>query len=773
MTLQRVGLETTRVASLVCLVFAVVAASATMADAQEAPGSSGGPFSFDGPAPPVPPATIARDQQGRMTVRANRLVSPLKLDGQIDEPAYTGVEPFSDFIQMDPAPGKPATEKTEVWIFFDQNNVYVTMRAWESQPDRLVAKEMRRDNANVRQGDCIGFAFDTFYDRRNSFWFEVNPLGGFIDSQVTNERQANADWNIVWDLAIGTFDGGWTLEAAIPFKSLRYKPGRGQLWGFQARRNNKSKNEISFVTRVPPSLGLGRGSFAASLFPTLVGIEAPPAAMNLEVKPYAITDLSTDNNAAPRTVNELGGDVGLDVKYAVTQNLAADITVNTDFAQVEADEQQVNLTRFSLFFPEKREFFLENRDRFSFGGANAMGMMTSGSGDAPTLFYSRRIGLSQGREVPIRGGGRLTGRLGQFDIGVINIQTGDEAAARAESTNFSVVRVKRDILRRSSVGALFTGRSLAQTGLGSNQAYGVDGTFTFFDLLSIATYWAKTRTEGLEGDDTSYRAHLDYNGDRYGVQVERLVIGDNFNPDVGFVRRDDMRQSWAQLRFSPRPRSIKSVRKFSWIGTMTYIEDGAGLLETREAEGEFAIEFQNSDRFFVGVIDSFERLEEPFRIAPAVVIPIGGYDFTTARAGYNFGQQRVISGNFLVEYGTFYDGHRTSLTFRPARVTPNGRFSVEPGASVNWIDLPSGSFRQTLVGPRVTYTMTPRMFASALIQYNSTGNLVGSNVRLRWEYRPGSELFVVYNEERDALARRFPDLENRAFIIKINRLFRF
>ena len=369
MTVRRVGTDTP-VTSLVTLVLCLLAGPAATGHAQQPAADVGGALSFEGPPPPAPPATIARDQEGRMTIRAVRLTSPLRIDGQVDEAAYTSVEPISDFIQMDPSPGKPATEKTEVWIFYDDDdNVYVTMRAWESQAGRLVAKEMRRDNPNIRQGDCVGFALDTFYDRRNSVWFEVNPLGGFIDSQVTNERQANSDWNIVWDLAVGTFDGGWTMEAAVPFKSLRYRPSRGQLWGFQARRNNKAKNEISYVTRIPPSLGMGRGSFAASLFPTVVGIEAPPPAMNLEIKPYAIADLSTDHNASPRILNRVDRDAGLDVKYAVTQNFAADLTYNTDFAQVEADEQQVNLTRFSLFFPEKREFFLENRDTFSFGGA--------------------------------------------------------------------------------------------------------------------------------------------------------------------------------------------------------------------------------------------------------------------------------------------------------------------------------------------------------------------------------------------------------------------
>jgi hypothetical protein len=335
------------------------------------------------------------------------------------------------------------------------------------------------------------------------------------------------------------------------------------------------------------------------------------------------------------------------------------------------------------------------------------------------------------------------------------------------------MRLKRDLLRRSSVGLLLTSRSVGLSGTGANTAYGVDGTFAFYDNLAFNTYWAQTRTEGLKGDDTSYRAQMDYAGDRYGVQVERLVIGDNFNPEMGFLRRDNMRRSFGLFRFSPRPRLIKAVRKFSWSGSMDYITDGVGHLETRDVNGEFGIEFQSSDRFAIIYNDTYEFLPRQFEIGPGVNLPIGGYNFSTLRVGMILGQHRKLAGNVLVEHGTFYNGDRTALSVSRGRVNLASQLSLEPTYSVNWVDLQQGSFTTHLVGSRVTYSMTPLMFVSALMQYNSAIHAVAANVRLRWEYRPGSELFVVYNEERDTLGRRFPDLANRAFIVKINRLFRF
>jgi hypothetical protein len=727
------------------------------------------PADFDGPPAPIAPAVISRDASGRATIRAVRVMTPLRIDGALDEPLYTSVPPISDFIQQEPREGEPATEKTELWVAFDDDNVYVSFRCWESEPDRVVANEMRRDGPNLWQGnDLVAFSFDTFRDRRNSFNFLTNALGAREDGQVTNERQWNGDWNTVWDVRARRFEGGWTAEAAIPFKSLRYQPGSGQIWGFNAFRTNRWKNEISYVTRVPAARGQS-GLYQGSVAATLVGLEPPSGSRNLELKPHAISDLKTIRTGAPPVSNDLSGDAGLDVKYGLTQNLTADFTYNTDFAQIEADEQQVNLTRFSLFFPEKREFFLENQGLFAFGGAAAGGFAAANS-DVPILFYSRRIGLNDGRPVPIIAGGRTTGRVGRYSLGLIDIQTGNDPGVR--STNFSVVRLKRDLFRRSNVGLLLTGRSVGQSGTGGNGIYGFDGTFGFFDNLNVNTYWARSQTDGLRGQDTSFRGQIDYQGDRYGAQLEQLDVGDNFNPEVGFVRRRDMRRSSGLFRFSPRPTRIASVRRFFWLGSIDYITNGAGHLETRESSGEFAIEFQNSDRLSVNLTDTYEFLPLPFAIAPDITLPAGGYRFDNLHVQMNLGQRRKVSGNFAVDRGSFYNGDKTTISVSRGRMNVGSQLSVEPAYLLNLVDLPEGSFRNQLVGSRVTYTMTPQMFTSALLQYNSSSHAVSANVRLRWEYRPGSEFFVVFNEDRDTLARGFPALANRAFIVKINRLFR-
>jgi hypothetical protein len=740
------------------------------------------PFAFDGPPPPLPPAVIARDGSGHVTIRAVRLTMPIRLDGQLDEAVYANIPAISDFIQQEPHEGSAATVKTDVWLFFDRTRMYISFRCWESDSKRLVANEMRRDNFNVYQNDHVAFVFDTFYDRRNAVEFVINAIGGRMDGQITNERQYNGDWNPIWEAKVGRFDGGWTVEAAIPFKSLRYRPGRAQIWGFNVRRVSRWNNEWSYLTRIPSALA-GSGIFQMSLAATVVGLDAPAGSRNVEIKPYAISKLTSDVTAMPRISNDLNGDVGLDVKYGITQNLTADLTYNPDFAQVEADEQQVNLTRFSLFFPEKREFFLENQGTFSFGGAGTMG----GPGDTPILFYSRRIGLHlervvpiQGgaplnleRVVPIQGGARLTGRVGRYSLGVLSIQSDEYPAAGSLATNFSVVRLKRDFLRRSSIGAIFTGRSVGDNGQGGNATYGVDGTFAFFDNLAVNTYWAQTTRDGMSGEDTSYRAQLDYQGDRYGVTVEHLAVGKNFDPQLGFVRRRDLYKELGAFRFSPRPKRNGVVRKYSWAMSFYNLTNSTGRLETRNTDTQAEIQLQNSDKFFLGYTQNYEFLPFAFPIAGHVTLPVRGYDFGSGRIGYNFGLQRRVSGNVSIDYGTFYDGHKTTLAATSGRVSLGPRISVEPGVTINQVDVAEGAFTQRLVTSRATYTMTPLMFASALLQYNSESHSMSANVRLRWEYQPGSELFVVYNEERDTLARRFPALATRAFIVKINYLFRF
>ena len=573
------------------------------------------------PPPPIPPEVVSRNAAGQVTVRAVRLTEELSIDGVLDEPIYRTVPPITDLVQLEPQAGAPATEKTEAWLLFDDTSFYVVVRCWDSTPEtEWVANEMRRDSFNIFSNDSVSFVIDTFYDRRNGIFFNINPIGGRMDGQITNERDYNGDWNPIWNLQTGRFDGGWSFEAEIPFKALRYRPGQAQLWGFQLSRSLPRTNETAYLTALDPGLSFG-AIFQVSQAATLVGVETPDSSGLFEIKPYVIGDVSSDLNASPAVSNQGSGNVGLDiVKYGITQNLTADFTLNTDFAQVEADEQQVNLTRFSLFFPEKREFFLENQGVFGFGGAGARGPF-GGSAETPIMFYSRRIGLSDGREVPLTAGGRLTGRAGKYTLGFLNIQTNDEPVSGAPSTNFTVARLKRDILRRSAIGTIFTSRSVSTAQPWSNQAYGVDGTLAFYDNVNINTFWAKTQTNGLTGDDTSYKGELLYNGDRYGVTAEHLYIGENFSPEIGFIRRPDLRKSFGSLRFSPRPTSIEAIRKFSWEGSYNYITDAAGVVETREAQGVFGIEFETSDQFTLTYLRTFDFLKRPFDIAPDVTIP--------------------------------------------------------------------------------------------------------------------------------------------------------
>ncbi len=760
--------------------------SAVAADA----GRGGGGLRVGGVPWPRPPDVVVRDEQGRVTVRAVRLAAGLQLDGLLDEPLYDCIRAIGNFIQLMPDEGAPATEKTEAWIAFDAENIYVSARVRDSAPAAdWVVNEMRRDTPQLRDNDGFWVVFDTFHDRRNGLAFYTNPLGALGDFEISNEGNPNSDWNPVWDVRTGRFDGGWTLEMEIPFKSLRYRPGPVQVWGVQLRRTIRRKNELVFLTPLPISAGR-TGIFRTSQAATLVGLEVPAGVSRLEIKPYGIGGLTTDLAATPPRRNAGEGSGGLDVKYGLTQNLTADLTYNTDFAQVEVDEQQVNLTRFSLFFPEKREFFLEAQGIFNFargaadGGRRNTGLRQVGggnrraqnAGNAPTLFYSRRIGLDGSTVVPIVGGGRVTGKVGDFDVGALNIQTDAEATSGVLPTNFTVMRIKRDILRRSSIGALVTSRSVSVAGDGSSQAYGADATFSFHDNVNFLGYLAKTSTPGRDGDDLSYQGQFVYAGDRYGLQAEHLVIEDNFVPEVGFLRRSNFRRSYATGRFSPRPHTIEAVRQFRLEGSFDYILTAdTGYVETRQTQFAFLTEFESSDRLGVSAADNYELLVEPFEAGPGVTLPVGGYGFRDVELLYARGAQRRLSGELRVLIGEYFNGSIRSLTFSRGRLEVTPQLSVEPTISVNWIDTPHGAFRADLVVSRVTYTFTPRMFFSGLVQYNSSTNTVGNNLRLRWEYTPGSELFVVYTDERHADPFR-PDrsygLRSRGLVVKVNRLFR-
>jgi hypothetical protein len=701
-------------------------------------------------------------------VTAIRLTSPIVLDGRLNDEVYTLNQPAGGFIQQEPREGEPASEATEVWIMFDERNLYVAARCSDSAPEREIATELRRDSSNISQGnEAFGIIFDTFHDRRNGLQFQVNPLGAQRDSAIV-DAVATETWNTIWDVRTDRTDEGFTLEMAIPFKSLRYARAGEQTWGIQIRRNVKWKNEVDHLTPMPAVLG-ANGLSHLELAATLVGLETPSQSMNLELKPYAVSSLTTDLAAASPFRNSGKGDVGLDFKYGLTRGLIFDATVNTDFAQVEEDQQQVNLTRFSLFFPEKRDFFLESQGNFSFGGVSS----TGNPGDLPVLFFSRQIGLSRGQAVPVIAGGRLTGRTGRYQVGAVNIQTGDDRSAGAEATNFTAVRVKRDILRRSNVGIIATRRSLATDGTGDNLAFGVDTALLLTTTVTANAYYARTDSAGATKGQASYRGRFDYLADRYGLSVEHMVIEPDFSPQVGFVRRTDLSRSFLEARFSPRPRNSRIVRKYSYTASFDYITDAAfDVIQEKEAHATFNVDYQRGDSLNIDYQRNHELLPSRFTINPGTFVPAGRYDYQNVRAQYTIGAQKKVSGRLFGAYGSLYEGRKTEVGYTGrAAIVP--QFALEPTISLNWVRLPFGDFSAPVIGTRIIATPNPRLALTSFLQYNGGTRALSSSVRLRWEYRGGSELFLVYSDGRNTSSSGFPDMVNRTLAVKATRLLRF
>ena len=478
----------------------------------------------------------------------------------------------------------------------------------------------------MRNNDHFGVGFDTFYDRRSGFMFYANPLGGFADYSVVDEGAPNTDWNPVWDVRTGRFEGGWTLEMQIPFKSLRYTSGPDQVWGIQFRRSIRHKNEWTYWTPVPQNMAGPQALNRVSAYGTVVGLDLPPAGRNLEIKPYALGKMTTDrldepaDDERPRRRGRRRPEVRRHRQPHRRPDGEHRLRAGRDRrAAGQPDALQPVPAREARVLPRRPRPVRLRRAAARLAARRRPGGGFGGVDRRPYMFYSRRIGLNRGRVVPIDVGGRLTGRSARYGIGVMNIQAGDESVSASPATNFTVLRVKRDILRRSTIGAMFTNRNQSiVTAGGSNQAFGVDAAFGFYQNVALGGYYARTETTGLHGDNESYQGKFDWVPDRYGVRAEVLKVGKAFNPEVGFLRRTDFTRSFASARFSPRPKAMRAVRKFTYEGLFEYFENGAGEVESRQQTGRFNVEFDNSDMFNVEANANYDLLLMPFSPAPGV-----------------------------------------------------------------------------------------------------------------------------------------------------------
>ena len=693
--------------------------------------------------------------RGELVLRAVRVPEAPRLDGVLDEPLWQRAPVFDGFVQQVPEEGAPATERTEVRIVFTEDSLYFGVVNYQSQPDRIIANELRRDHGRMHvRNDTFSIILDTFHDHRNGYLFYFTPLGARADWACIDEgRSWNQDWDPVWDVATRLVPGGWTAEAEIPFKSIRYRADGGS-WGINLRRIVLYKNEWAYATPIPASYataGIGKLSSAA----TLEGLEGISKGRNLEITPYAVAEARAD--VGDETSGRRAFQPGIDVKYGFTPNTNLDLTVNTDFSHVEVDEQQINLSRFSLFFPEKRAFFQEGRGIFDFGATRGSYRVLP--------FFSRRIGLEGGRPVPIRGGGRLTGKMGSYSLGLLSLRTGEHALNPA--TTFSVARLKRDVFGRSSVGMLWTDRrSGASTP--ANGVLGFDANMTFLTKSQLDLFWVRS-TAVAGASSSSHRTHLLLENDLLGFETDWMRVGDAFDPGVGFVQRRDMDRRFVRAQVSPRPGRL-GVRKIFFRSALDYILNLRGLLETRVHASEIEIELDRSDFITFGFDRSYETLEEPFKVAGRLSIEPGAYRFDYWSLALGLSQSRDLSGTVRLRSGEFFDGRRRDF-FASGIFKLNKHFFFDVSYSTSDIRLRSGELRTQLVGVRGNVALNTRLFGTALVQWNDVTHEFGLNARLRYTYRPGSDLHIVFNERVTQPGNDWL-LTERSFIVKWTYLFR-
>jgi hypothetical protein len=696
------------------------------------------------------------ESNGVRSVPATFTARPPTLDGNLDEAEWGLAPPATAFTQAEPREGQPLTERTEVRVLFDRNNLYIGAYCYDSDPTHIITSELKRD-FDSKESDAFGVALDVLHDRRNSYSFFTNPGSAKRDAQALEDgRHTNVEWDGVWHVRSAVHADGWVAEMAIPFKTLGLRSDGIAVMGINFKRRIRRNNEEGYWSPVPFRFTVNYVSLAG----TLTGLASVSGGGALRVKPFVTADMRRNAGSTDRLK------AGIDARYRVSQGMALDLTYNTDFSHVEADTQQINLTRFSLFFPEKREFFLENADMFGFGDVPGERSPSRRNEDTQ-LFYSRRIGLSEeGEPLPLRGGARLSGRAGPWSVGMLGIHQEEDRGVSANT--FTVARARRDLFSHSDAGFIFVSREGARPG-DYNRAYGVDLNLRAGSNWTANGFWAATTGPDLDRRNDQRKISTRWDDGFLTLQMIFADVGPDFRPEVGFVPRAGVRSY--QWNAGVRPRSARGlVREWNPHTNIKLFTDLANQTLTRDQHYALELRFQDGARVEVSYNPQFERLVEPFDIRTGVSIPTGDYDFNEFRLAYNSDRSKLLSATVDLTTGGFYDGERTSAALG-ARLLIKPRLSATFSYELNSVDLPAGSFDADLYIVRGLYSLNPDLFVDALVQYNVETRRVLTTARFNYTYRPLSDFSIVYNENRLSSAAA-PD-PGRTLIVKFTRLLQF
>jgi hypothetical protein len=688
--------------------------------------------------------------QDRPEVVATRTELTIKVDGLLDEPVWSTIKPITEFVQRLPLDGGEPTEKSEMRILYDNNNLYFGFTFFDSDPEKVRATILNRGGW-IHRDDKLEIALDTYHDRRNAYLFEMNPLGTQDDALITDENRPGLDewaWDGVYISEGKVTDFGWVLEVAIPWTTLRF-PNKDELtMGLAIKRYINRKNE----SVIWPHIGLEYSSdiYQVSQYANLKGLKDIKRGKDIKIKPFAIG--GTQNQITDeKTVNDNIGNGGFDIYYGLKSNLTLNLTYNTDFAQVEADNAQINLTRFNLFYPEKREFFLMRSKLFAFGNSRQT-----------EVFFSRKIGLNQ----DVVGGARMFGQIGKTSVGALNIHT--RADGDLPATHYSAIRLRKDVRDRTTVGAIIT--DVSSKGI-RNSVYGIDGEMRFWGNSSVSAWYSQVNDTSLVGPSAASMIKMDLRNDRYFLTAGQHRVDEDFRPGLGFVQRQDMIGTGIIAGFTPRVGDgDELIRQWRFTIYARDVRNHAGIHETGVLNGGIEAILETRDKIGLKVIQNKEKLTAGFTLGNGVEIQKGNYRDRKISFSARTNQSRGVWGNFALSKGDYFGGDKTSMSGSIGKRFSN-HLTLYGSANQNIVSMPSQEeFTANIYGITAEVALNRKWFGKALIQYDNFSEQLQLYCRINWIHTPGSDLFIVLNQRYD-MAGTKSSLVQGTQVVKLTYLF--